>query len=32
VTHIFLVFLLSSVGSAIGTFVGFSFLTSLFGD
>ena len=31
VTHIFLVFLLSSVGSAIGTFVGFSFLTSLFG-
>jgi pheromone shutdown-related protein TraB len=31
VTHIFLVFLLSSVGSAIGTFVGFSFLTSLLG-
>ena len=29
VTHVLVVFLLSSVGSAIGTFVGLSFLTSL---
>lgn len=29
VTHVLVVFMLSSIGSAVGTFIGFSFLTSL---
>ena len=31
ITHILVVFMLSSIGSIVGTFVGFSFLTSLLG-